>query len=365
MLKTTELVKSVFQLLLWAALAWLVYTVRGMIVYLIIGAILTFIGKPITRKIHQLRFGKFQFPLWVCSMSTIGVFVLIILGSASLLIPTLVEEIKMLSSINYGQVFTNFESSFTWTENLLKEWKILPNFEEGAFKSWLVDFLNLGTIKATFGTLLGGLGNVGIALFSITFILFFFLKEDRLADSFITNFVSNKYEKSVETVIPKIKTILTRYFIGLVLQLFVIFILVYLGLTIVGIDNAVVIALFAATMNLIPYVGPIIGIGFGLILGLGQELALYPDVDLLLMSGKIFSVFIVVQLIDNIVSQPLIFSNSINAHPLEIFIVISIAGTLGGIVGMVIAVPFYSVLRIVAKESKVNIKFIETLSKNA
>lgn len=365
MFKTTELVKSVFQLLFWAAIAWLVYTVRGMIVYLVVGAILTVMGKPIVRKLHSIQLGKFRIPLWICSILTIVIFASILVGGASLLIPELVSEITMLSKIDYNSVFKHFEGSISAVQTLIQDWNILPEVSESDLRDSMAEIFNLHTIRSTFGTLVGGLGNVGIAMFSIIFILFFFLKEQRLADAFIENFVNAKYTKSVEAVIPKVKKTLTRYFIGLTIQLAVIFTLVYLGLSLIGIQNAVVIALFAATMNVIPYIGPIIGIGFGLVLGLGQELAIDPSIDILLTTGKILSVFVVIQLLDNIVSQPLIFSNSINAHPLEIFIVISIAGTLAGIAGMVIAVPLYSVLRIIAKESKVNVKFIETLSKNA
>lgn len=365
MFKTTELVKSVFQLLFWAALAWLVYTVRGMIVYLIIGGILTIMGKPLVRLFHKIPLGKKRLPIWVCSLLTIATFIAFISGVLSLLIPEFVREVTMLSKINYNQVFTRFESDFTALQTLLADWDLLPELSNADIRSNLTGFFNMATIKSTFGTLAGGLGNVGIAIFSIIFILFFFLKEQRLADSFINNFVADRYHDKLEKVVPKVKKTLTRYFIGLSIQLAVIFTLVYVGLLIAGIENAVIIALFAATMNVIPYVGPIIGMGFGLVLGLGQELAIDPQIDILLVTGKILGVFLIIQLIDNIVSQPLIFSNSINAHPLEIFIVISVAGTIGGIPGMVIAVPFYSVLRIIAKDFNINVKFIQTLSKNA
>lgn len=365
MFKTTELVKSIFQLLFWAAIAWLLYTVRAMIVYLIIGAVLTVIGKPIVRILHNIPLGKKRMPLWVCSILTIVIYGVVLFGGASLLIPELVREITMLSKIDYAQVFKRFEESIAAIQTLMQDWNVLPEVSSFDLHDSLTSIFNLGTIKSTFGTLAGGLGNIGIAIFSIIFILFFFLKEERLAESFINNFIPHKYTEQFDSVIPKVKKTLTRYFVGLLIQLTVIFLLVYTGLSIAGIDNAVVIALFAATMNIIPYIGPIIGIGFGLVLGLGQELALDPNIDLWVTAGSILTVFLVVQLLDNVVSQPLIFSNSINAHPLEIFIVISVAGTLAGIAGMVIAVPFYSVLRIAAKEFRVNVKFIQTLSKNA
>ncbi len=96
----------------------------------------------------------------------------------------------------------------------------------------------------------------------------------------------------------------------------------------------------------------------------GQAFALDPSIAFGFLALKIVVVFATAQLTDNFVFQPLIFSNSINAHPLEIFIVISIAGLLGGVFGMVVAVPTYSMIRIVSKEFATNSKFIQAVTKN-
>lgn len=365
MLKPTNLVKSVFQLLFWAAIAWLLYTVRAMVIYLIIAALLTFLGKPMVRILRNLKFGKFQLPLWVCSLLTIVIFFSVIGFGLSSMVPAIVHEVGILSKINYNQLIGRFENEFMALQNVLTDWDMFPELTNGDIKDTISGVFNLNTVTSTFGTLVGGLGNISIAIFSISFILFFFLKEEKLADSGIDNFIADKYTEQIRHVVPKVKTTLTRYIFGLTIQLVSIFLMVWGGLTIVGFEDVLIIALFAATMNVIPYVGPLLGIGFGLFLGLGQELAVTPDADLMITSVKLLSVFAIVQVIDNVVSQPIIFSNSINAHPLEIFIVISVAGTLAGIAGMVVAVPLYSILRIVAKEFDINVKFIQTLSRNA
>jgi predicted PurR-regulated permease PerM len=165
-------------------------------------------------------------------------------------------------------------------------------------------------------------------------------------------------------ILPKIKRTLFRYAFGLLIQMTGIFTIVYVGLSIAGVQSALVIGVFAAFINLIPYIGPMIGAIFALVLGLGQAYALDPTVSFALISLEIVGVFATAQLTDNFVFQPLIFSNSINAHPLEIFIIISVAGLLGGIIGMVIAVPTYSMLRIISKEFFTNSKFIQALTRN-
>ena len=144
----------------------------------------------------------------------------------------------------------------------------------------------------------------------------------------------------------------TRYSFGILFQITAIFALLAIGMSLIGVEGAVVLALCAAVFNLIPYVGPIIGAALGILLGMGQLYAsgiADPSVQVNLLSSlyMLAGLFLIVQLLDNIVFQPLIFSNSVGAHPLEIFLVISIAGTLLGIGGMIVAVPVYSIGRII------------------
>ena len=181
----------------------------------------------------------------------------------------------------------------------------------------------------------------------------------------LVNAIPDRFLEGTENMLPKIKHTLGRYFRGLLMQMTGIFTLVFLGLKfIAGVEDALVIALFAAFANLIPYIGPIFGMVFGLIVGVGQAYAIGMDVHFGLLAAKILLVFAITQLTDNMVFQPVIFSNSINAHPLEIFIVIMVAGTLFGATGMIIAIPTYSVLRIFSKEFLQGSKVIRNLTRN-
>jgi len=74
--------------------------------------------------------------------------------------------------------------------------------------------------------------------------------------------------------------------------------------------------------------------------------------------------FAIIQLIDAFVSQPLIYSKSVKSHPLEIFLAILIGGTLFGVIGMVVAVPSYTALRVILKEFLSDNKIVKSLTKN-
>ena len=139
--------------------------------------------------------------------------------------------------------------------------------------------------------------------------------------------------------------------------------LLILGLTFLGVPSSVLIGFFGGTMNVIPYLGPVIGTSIGTVLGVLGELGAGNYLDFYLVSGKVVLVFLAANLIDNIILQPLIYSNSVKAHPLEIFIVIMMAGSLGGAVGMILAIPIYTVLRIIAGEFLGEFRLVQSLTK--
>ena len=169
---------------------------------------------------------------------------------------------------------------------------------------------------------------------------------------------------SVHKVLMHTKNLLSRYFIGIAIQISIIATIVSVGLTIVGIENAILIGLLAGVINIIPYLGPIIGGTIGVTIAVMSNLDLELQTQLLPLILKVFAVFATAQLTDNFVLQPLIFSKSVKAHPLEIFFVILIAGSLAGIVGMVLAVPTYTFLRIVGKEFFHGYKIVQGLTKD-
>jgi predicted PurR-regulated permease PerM len=364
MLNITNITKSILQLTVIALLVWLLYTIRGLLFYIIIASVLALVLKPVTNWLSSLHFKKTKFPRWLAAAATIILSFVFLGGISAVAVPKLINEMSILSGIDFSLAY----ASILEQVSLIQNWMISNNLAAGDLLSEVQtsmrNVFNFTNAKATISNLLGGLSNLAIALFSVIFILFFFLKEQRIAERLIADYIPDDLAEHINNIIPKIKNTLFRYFIGLLLQMTGIFIIVYPGLTIVGVPGALVISLFAAFINVIPYIGPMIGAVFGIVVGLGQLYALFPDLNIGVAAIKIVIVFAITQLTDNFVYQPLIFSRSIKAHPLEIFIVISISGLLGGIAGMVIAVPGYSMIRIIAKEFFTKMKFIRSLTKN-
>ena len=124
------------------------------------------------------------------------------------------------------------------------------------------------------------------------------------------------------------------------------------------------IAFLCAVLNIIPYIGPLIGTVLALTLTLLSNLGTDFKTEMLPTAIYVMIGFMVVQLIDNNISQPIIFSNSIKSHPLEIFLVILIFGLLFGVFGMIVAVPIYTVLKVIGKEFFPDNQIIKIFTKN-
>ena len=177
-------------------------------------------------------------------------------------------------------------------------------------------------------------------------------------------FIPTRHEERFIKFLTGTKKLLSRYFIGILFQVTGITILVTLGMTIIGLkfQLAAVIGLTAGVMNVIPYIGPLIGISIGLLLGIANHLSMNFYQELLPLLGYMTLVFIIVQIIDNVLFQPVIYGTSVKAHPLEIFLVILIAGSLAGIPGMILAIPFYTVIRVFAGEFFNQFKIVKKIT---
>ncbi len=207
-------------------------------------------------------------------------------------------------------------------------------------------------------------GNFMVIFSSVTFIAFFFLKDEKLFGRALKSAIPNKQSSKTDTTLLKIKQLLTRYFSGILLQITLISLYVSMALSFFGVQNSVLIAFFAAIINVIPYIGPIIGAIFAMLVTISSNL----DVDFysvtMPMLFKVVCVFASMQVLDGFVLQPYIFSNSVKAHPLEIFLVVIVGAKLGGITGMVIAIPIYTILRVVAAVFLQEFKLVQKLTQS-
>lgn len=341
-----------------ALLLYFLYEIQSVIGYIAISVVISLIGRPIVLFLeHRLKF-KNTIAVIVTIVLLLGVFI----GLVGLFVPLVIEQGQNLSLLNieelqvniedlYKEIIAYFDINQIDVEESLKDSKLLSKVDY----SIIPDFLN---------SVISGFGSFSVGLFSVLFISFFFLKDSRLFENSILTLIPDGKESRWKNSSTQIKDLLSRYFVGLIFQILIIFIIYTIGLFIVGVENAIVIAFLCALLNLIPYVGPLIGALLLLILTMTSNLGeSFSDV-ILPKTFWVFIVFIIGQLFDNFISQPKIFSTATKAHPLEIFLVIVITGILFGVIGLVVAVPAYTALKVISKAFLSENKIVKKLTKN-
>ena len=344
-----------------------VWYFREIVVYILVSGVLSIIGRPLVDLICRIRIGKHRFPKALGALITLIVLWGFIILFFSIFVPLVSAQIQQLSSIDSSKIVRLVEEPIKRIESIFRALN-QDISSEVSIKDYIISevsgVLNVNLIQNIVSSIAGILGNILVAAFSITFITFFFLKDQHLFFETILIWVPDKYIEGVSHALYSIKRLLTRYFIGIMIQSTCIMILITTGMTIVGIDfqQAIVMGLIVGILNIIPYVGPWLGFFISVTMGVASHMNLDFSLVVLPLVWYMMIVLVTTQIIDNIIFQPVIFSNSVRAHPLEIFIVVLSAGFAAGVPGMILGIPTYTVLRVLAREFFYNIKAVQKLT---
>jgi predicted PurR-regulated permease PerM len=330
----------------------LLYFFTDIVAYVCIAWVLSMIGQPLMRFFQKhLKIWRFRAGPNMAAVLTLLTFFLVLGSLIRLFVPLIVEQINNLAGVDYATIAKALQEPLKAVEHRLADYGIIDPAQ--SLEQQLTETLSQTFEPASIGKYLAGLvsaaGNILIGFASVVFITFFFLKEQGLFVNFLAALMPKQYEDQMRKAISDIATMLSRYFRGLVLQMLAITTFITLALTILGVKNALLIGFFAALLNVIPYVGPIIGAVFGVIITISSSLDLNFYSEMLPLIVKVLVVFWAAQSLDNYVLQPVIFSASVLAHPLEIFIVVLMGAKINGILGMILAIPMYTILRAVAR----------------
>ncbi len=334
-----------------AIFVFLAWYFSNIFFYLVISGIIATILRPLTNYINSTQIFQINIPRVLAVLISFATFIALIFLFVSIFIPLIKEQVDVLMNLKYENILSTIEKPMLGIEEFLIQSRLydkpkgtlLQDIQEG-----IVSFIKEGgayDIGQILNNLFSVAGSVTIGIIAVVFITFFLLYEKGLFRRTVLRIVPNKYFEVVITAFSKIEKLLSNYLLGLLVQMTAIFTLATIGLSITGIKYAASIALFAAVANVIPYLGPILGALFGIMISILTANISGPN-ELVVITAKIFIVFAIVQLNDNLVFQPLIFSKSVKAHPLEIFIIIFVGATLGGIIGMIAAIPVYTIVRV-------------------
>lgn len=337
-------------------LLYFLFSIQSIIVYIAISAVISLIGSPIIRFLKH----KLKFPNTLAVIITMLLFLAIISGLISMFIPLIIKQGENLSLLNIEQLQTTIQHLI----NQINDYFLAHNIDILNQLKNADLFQNVKAIPNLLNSVIDTVGDISIGLFSVIFISFFFMKDTHIVENSIYVLVNDKSENKLKKSLATINNLLSRYFIGLVLQITILFIIYTSTLVIFGIENAIVIAFLCALLNLIPYVGPLIGGFLMMFLSMSSNLDLDFQMEIIPTTIYVMIGYLFAQLIDNFLSQPLIFSNSVKSHPLEIFLVIMISGILFGVTGLIIAIPTYTAIKVILKAFLSDNKIVKSLTKD-
>ena len=354
-----------------AVIAWLLFRQFGsVVVYVLLAGVVSLIAKPLKMMLAKIRIKGHRAPDWFLAILSILLILVIFCGIIAGLAPMVKEVISDVASVtgdtSLGAISSNLAELNAY---LVKTFDLDPGFRiEVAILHQVKSLINVNIFGNVIGSVASALASFGIGLFSVVYIAFFFIRDEKLFSRIICALAPDRHEDEVAQSLSDVAHLLSRYFIGLIVEMSCVGLIDFLGLWAIArleLGTAIGIGFMAGLLNIIPYVGPLLGGVLGTIIAMTIRYcgtgACGLDIGFWGFLAILVAIFMLAQLVDNFILQPVIYSTSIQASPLEIFIVMLLAGTMGGILGMLTAIPAYTVVRVVAGRFFPQVKCIRRL----
>ncbi len=344
---------------------------RDVIVYMVAAGVVALIGRPLMNFFNSLKIKGKGLPSWLYAILTLIIILGIFLSVVTMLVPIISGIAKDISMANIESAAKSVVTALKDLNGFLAATfpSLGPDFRiETALLNSLKGFADISTFSSFFSSAASFIASFGIGLFAVMFISFFFLKDEKLFPDIIAALVPDRHEQNAREAYGDIEHLLSRYFIGLIIEMAGVALIDFIGLMFIarlGFNASIGIAVVCGVMNIIPYVGPWLGGAIGTILAITMRYFCMGgtglDVNFWIFIIILVAIFMASQIIDNYIFQPIVYSSSIKANALEVFIVLLMAGHIGGILGMLVAIPCYTVFRVIAGRFFWHIKFVRKL----
>ena len=370
---TEKLAKYTLYAAVFCLIAALCWYLKDVLVYILAAVVISLMARPITTVLRKIKIRGKRMPDWLSALIALLLLIGGILAIVTMIIPIIGSIAKGISIASIEKAAAQVSVPLANLNEFLRtsfpalgqDFKI-----ETSIFNELHNLLDVSIFSSVLGSAASIISSVGVGLFSVVFISFFFTKDESLFGKMIGSLVPDRHEENATAAISDIGQLLSRYFSGVVVEMIGVGLLNFLGLffiTRLGFNAAIGIAFLTGILNIIPYVGPLFGGILGTMLAIIVKYSSVTPIGLNIGFGWfvliLIAIFCFTQLVDNILYQPIIYSSSIKAKPLEIFIVLLIAGHLAGPLGMIIAIPGYTVIRVIAFRFFPDIKAIKRLEK--
>ncbi len=362
--------QGLLKTLVGVAIAALIITIlwyfSSVVVYILVSAVLAVMGRPLVRYIERLHIRQWKVPRTLAAIVTLLFIWVVAAAFAMLFVPLVFDKLNELVNLDLNAVMATIEEPIHRLQEHLAELFAMPAQQlslSEALISFVREWINFESLNVLLQSTVGLMFSTVVTLFSISFITFFFLKEDGLFYSMITACFPERYAGNITRALDEVTYLLSRYFRGILTESLLLMVAIIIVLSSFGMKpaDAAFIALVMGVMNVVPYAGPLLGgiisAAFGVVTPIEGTTVAY-TVTVIVCS------LLTLKGLDDFILQPTLYSERVKAHPLEVFIVILLAGSAAGILGMLLAIPAYTVLRVFAKEFFSEFSLVRKLTEN-
>lgn len=344
---------------------YLIYYFSDLVSFVLASWVLSMLGQPIMHfLLDKVKLRKFKWGTTLAAIITILFYISILALIGLLFIPIIIEQGSHLATINYDAIAASLKQPIAYINEKLHSWGLITSEQDiiNQLKEIVQKWFRPERVSNIFSSILKIGSNLTLAIGSIIFITFFFLQESSLFQEYLVAMVPKRHEQKILHILGDSSRLLRKYFGAMLIQGAIFCLVCYIALSFMGVSNALLIGFFGGVMNVIPYVGPLIAMAFAAFISITSNVGV--DMSQVLVSLVLKSIggVFIAQLVDNWLVQPFLFSKTVKAHPLEIFLIILIAAKIGGITGMVLAIPAYTVLRVIARAFLSEYKIVKKIT---
>lgn len=334
------------------------------VAYILIALFISMMGTPLVKRLDKIKIAKRKIPHQLSAVIALIVIVLIFSAFMVLIVPLIIRQANIISSINVNDIIAQYQEPMDRLDSFLVQYNVINADETLAIylKTQVLELVSVAQFTNFFTNLVSTTGSVFMGTFIVLFLTYYFLVEDKLLKNFVLILSPEKYINDLDKALHESKYLLVRYFHGILVEVIIMMTLETIGLLIMGVPNALLIGFIGGLMNIIPYLGPIIGMTIGVILSVLSVLSNAQYDMIVFTMFSVIGVFLVSNLIDNMVLQPQIYSKSVKAHPVEVFLTIIIGGKIAGIIGMILAIPTYTIIKVILRQFLQQMKLVKYLT---
>ena len=312
---------------------YIFYLAQDIMTPFLVAFILVYMLNPVVDKVESIGIqrGYALLIIFLGFALTAGLVILFSFGA-------LKEEFALLSK-QVPEYFSKIKVSLIDNAAGLEE--KLPYLKKGFLQNMVNE--KLGDLPSMIGPKIPGLLLSAVGMVTSTlivlFLTFFILKDGREFRKNVIKVVPNKYFETVLCLLHEINVSVGSYVRGQIIDCTIVAILSVIGLYLIGLKYAIIIGIICGIMNIIPYLGPIIGMIPGIFVALVEHQSGG-------MAASVVAVMMGVQLIDNVLVSPLAVGQSVDLHPIAVIMSVTIGGAILGVWGMLLAVPIFCALKV-------------------